>query len=328
MNDGQRRRFCRAAWRGLTAGAVTAGLVPLAGCQGQAVEPLRIGAHVFPGYEFLFLARSQGTLPPNRVRLVESPSASASIRALGTGAIDGACLTLDEVMTARDRGIALTVVAVLDVSVGADAVLAHPGVGGLPGLRGRTLGVEESAVGAIMLDALMMRAGLRMSDVKVRSVRFDAHLAEFMAGRLDAVVTFEPVRSQLMMAGAELVYSSADIPGRIIDVIALRSAVLEDRTEEVRALVDGHFLALDAYRRSPQLHQATMADRLHVDPGKMDDVYKGLELPDRARNRTWFANDAAQLSASATELGIVMRRAGLLGGQPRPASRLFDGRFL
>jgi NitT/TauT family transport system substrate-binding protein len=328
MIDGQRRRFCRAAWRGLAAGAVTAGLVPLGGCQGQAAEPLRIGAQVFPGYEFLFLARSLGSLPPERVRLVDSPSATASIRALGTGAIDGACLTLDEVMTARDRGIALTVVAVLDVSMGADAVLAHPDVGGLPGLRGRTLGVEQSAVGAIMLDALLMRAGLRVGDVEVRHVSSDAHLAEFMARHLDAVVTFDPVRSQLMMAGADLVYSSADIPGRIIDVIALRSVVLDERAAEVRALVDGHFGALEAYRRSPRAHHATMADRLHVDPEKVDDVYKGLELPDRARNRAWFANDAAHLSASATELAVVMRRAGLLGGQPRPAISLFDGRFL
>jgi NitT/TauT family transport system substrate-binding protein len=104
--------------------------------------------------------------------------------------------------------------------------------------------------------------------------------------------------------------------------------VLDERAAEVRGLVDGHFGALEAYRRSPRAHHATMADRLHVDPEKVDDVYKGLELPDRARNRAWFANDAAHLSASATELAVVMRRAGLLGGQPRPAISLFDGRFL
>ena len=50
----------------------------LAACTGESGRPLRIGAQVFPGYEFLFLARREGwTAPeaPNRPAAVEQADA-------------------------------------------------------------------------------------------------------------------------------------------------------------------------------------------------------------------------------------------------------------
>lgn len=299
-----------------------------AGCDTHEAEPLRIGAQVFPGYEFLYLARATGQLQPKRIRMVEAPSASASLRALGTGAIDGACLTLDEVLSARERGIELTVLAVLDVSMGADVVLAHPDVGGLPGLRGRTLGVEQTAVGALMLDAVLQRAGLALRDVKIRHVGFDAHEAEFKARRIDAVVSYEPVKSRLVQAGAQVVYSSADIPGRILDVLAVRPSLLDSRPQDLQHLLDAHFSALDGYRAEPARYRPLLAERLHLAPAEVDQAYAELDLPDRPRNRTWFAGDRTYLTQAAAELSQVMLSAGLLTSRLEQPTSLFDGRFL
>ncbi|WP_089415559.1 type 2 periplasmic-binding domain-containing protein [Vitreoscilla filiformis] len=115
--------------------------------------PLRIGAHPWPGYELLYLARQRGQLDPQQVRLIEFPSASASLRALAVRSIEGAALTLDEVLLARSRGIDLTVVAVLNESRGADVVLVQPGLQAPGALHGKRIGVESSATGALMLDA-------------------------------------------------------------------------------------------------------------------------------------------------------------------------------
>lgn len=325
MKPCNRRRFCSA---GLRAGAALATSMVAAGCRPTPAEPLRIGAQVFPGYEFLYLARATGQLKSERVRMVETPSASASLRALGTGAIDGACLTLDEVLSARERGIELTVLAVLDVSMGADVVLAHANVGGLSGLRGRTLGVEQSAVGAVMLDALLQRAGLSLRDVTIRPVGFDAHEAEFKARRIDAVVSYEPVKSRLMQAGAQVVYSSADIPGRILDVLAVRPTLLDSRPQDLQHLLDAHFGALDGYRAEPARARPLLAARLHLGPNEVDQAYAELDLPDRERNRTWFAGEQTHLKKTAAALSQVMHSAGLLTRRSELPTSLFDGRFL
>jgi NitT/TauT family transport system substrate-binding protein len=309
--------------------ALAIGLLPaLAGCGIEPAEPLRIGAQVFPGYEFVFLARALGLLPQEQVRLIDTPTASASIRALATGALDGACLTLDEVLTARERGIPLTVVAVVDVSVGADAVLALPGIANPAALRGRRLAVEQTAVGAVMLDAVLKRAGLKVTDVTVRQVAMDNQEAEYLAGRVDAVITYEPVKSRLLRQGASAIYSSAEIAGRIVDVIAIRQELLKPRAEAVRALVQAHFRALDRYVAEPRQHAQSLGQRMHLNSEEVSTAYLGLDLPDLARNKTWFDNDAAYLSRQAAELEAVMRSAGLLESSRFIGTPLFDGRYL
>lgn len=299
----------------------------LAACEGEPGQPLRIGAQVFPGYEFLFLAQGLDALPRQRVRLVEMPSASASIRALGSGAMDGACLTLDEVISARSRGIALTAVAVLDVSLGADVLLARPGLHRLADLRGRTVGVEPTAVGAVMLHAALAEAGLQLSDVRVKIVEYEAHERAFLQGGLDAVITYEPVKSKLLQGGAGVLFSSARMPGRIMDVLAVREDLIGSRPLAVRAAVDGHFHGRDAFKTNADAHLPALAERLRLPPARVPAAYAELDLPDRARNRTLFATDAAELRQSAVALSDIMQKAGLLPTRPS-LDRLFDGRFL
>ena len=60
-------------------------------------------------------------------------------------------LTLDELLTARGNGIELCVIAVLDSSAGADALMARPGLEHLKALAGQRIGAEDSASGALML---------------------------------------------------------------------------------------------------------------------------------------------------------------------------------
>lgn len=322
----QRRRQLL-AWAGLRCMAALLPVAALPACSEEAGPPLRIGAQVFPGYEFLFLAQDLGTLPRDRVRLVEMPSASASLRALGSGAMEGACLTLDEVVAARERGILLTVVAVLDVSLGADALVARPGLVRLADLRGRRVGVERTAVGAVMLHAALAAAGLQLADVQVQTLDYDSHERAFLNHTVDAVVTYEPVKGRLLRAGGQPLFSSANIPGRIMDVLAVREGLPQKRPLAVRAAVDAHFAGRAAFQQPGSPQRAQVAARLRLAPDAVASAFAELELPDRMRNRVLFDGDAAELQRLTRELTQAMRQADLLHAQP-PTDRLFDGRFL
>lgn len=302
-------------------------LAGLAACTGETGPALRIGAQVFPGYEFLFLAQELGTLPRAQVRLVEMPSASASIRALGSGTMEGACLTLDEVVAARERGIPLTAVAVLDLSLGADALIARPGLTTLPDLRGRRVAVERTAVGAVMLQAALAAAGLQLADVRVQPLDYDRHERAFLEPGVDAVVTYEPVKGQLVRAGGQVLFSSARIPGRIMDVLAVREDLLAQRPLAVRAAVQGHFSGREAYLGHRADYVGRLAARMHVDAAAVANAFAELELPDLARNQALFGNQAQELRRAARELMDLMQQAGLLQGGAG-SDPLFDGRFL
>jgi len=297
----------------------------LAGCEPAPRLPLRIGAHPWPGYELMQLARQRGHLDAAPVRLLEMPSASASLRALAAGAIDGAGLTLDEVLGARALGLPLQVVAVLDVSQGADALLARPDLDTLAALRGRRIGVEQSATGAVMLDAALARGGLTPADVRLVPMSADEHARAFLGGQVDALVTFEPVRARLLLQGARQLFSSAEVPGLIVDVLALGHAALAPHGDAVRQLVAGIFRARGDWLADPAACAPLLAPRLNLAAADVATAFARLDLPDLAANHRWLDGPAPALHETAARLAGVMRRAKLLA--PAEATADDDARL-
>ncbi|MEY4751860.1 MAG: hypothetical protein RIQ60_4074 [Pseudomonadota bacterium] len=303
------------------------GLLPWIGACSVHRQALRVGAQSFPGYETLYLARALGRFADNEIRLLETPSATASLRALAAGVMDGAALTLDEVLTAVDQGQALVVVSVIDESSGADAVLVKPHVAGLNGLRGRVLAVENSATGAVMLDAALAAGGLSVSDVTIRHASIDVHEQLYKSREVDAVVTYEPVRSRLLARGAREVFDSSKVPGRIIDVLAMRRAVIDTHRDAVRQLVHGQLEACARWLHDSTPYRNAVATRLQVQPDELPQVFRGLNLQDREANHRWLGAGGHKLHESARALSAVMLRAGLLR-RDVGLERLLDGRFI
>ncbi|QSA96584.1 ABC transporter substrate-binding protein [Methylococcus sp. EFPC2] len=301
------RRRALAALSALTLGGW------LQGCTSH--DPLRVAGHVWPGYELLFLARMLGWLENRPVRLVETLTATDSMHALQAGLVDGAALTLDEVLRVRAGGLAISVVAVLDISAGADVVLARPGIAALRDLSGLRIGVESSAAGALMLTAALEAGGLSPRDVQVSSQPVARHESVWESGQVDALVSYAPTSVRLEKTGAVRLYDSRSVPGLILDVLALTPRALQDKAEDVRTLVEAHFRALDYFRRSPQDAVRRMAPRLGVPAHDVYSVYKGLSLPDRSENLEWLGGNSPSLIQSASALSTLMVGSGLLSAE-------------
>lgn len=116
----------------------------LAACTQERALPLRIGANNWPGYGPLFLATETGLLSHHDAELVDLPSATEVMYGLKHGLLDGAALTLDESLTLLAEGTPVEVVAVLDVSDGADAIVAHAGLAQQHGRQDRRHGHRAS----------------------------------------------------------------------------------------------------------------------------------------------------------------------------------------
>lgn len=301
-------------------------LAGLPACAGR--EPLlRIAGHDWLGYQPLFLARELGYLDEDRVRLVEMPSASYSLQALSAGNVEGAALTLDEVLSARSDGLDLKAVLVFDVSAGADALIARPGIAALRDLAGKRVGVESTAVGALMLSEVLRAAGLAPSSIRQESLTADQHYNAFTSGRVDAVVTFEPMASRLQQEGARRLFDSKAIPGRIVDVLALRGEAMEASPRALSGLLAGYFRALGFLRQRPEEAARRMAARLELPPDAVRTSLEGLQWPDLAANHQWLAGQPSPLDQSASILERVMRSAHLLARPAGPAG-LSEARFL
>ena len=248
--------------------------------------PVRVGANVWPGYEPLYLARSLGFFSPDDIRLVEFPSASEVIRAFRNGQLDAAALTLDEALVLRQSSIPIKIILVMDVSDGGDVILAKPEIKDFSGLKGKRVAVESTALGAYVLSRALEIHGMALSGVQVVRMDVDTHERAYMDGRVDAVITFEPVRTRLLNKGAREIFSSKQLPGEIVDVLVIKDSPDSLPQEKLRALIRGWFAAVDRIRTHPEESARTMARRLGIGEKEVLASYQGIRLASKEQNRS------------------------------------------
>ncbi|MDQ6992898.1 MAG: ABC transporter substrate-binding protein [Mariprofundus sp.] len=288
-------------------------LLFLPACHNQTVEPmLRVGTNQWPGYELFYLAKHLGKYNAREVRLVELPSATEVMQLLRSGRIDAAALTLDEVLSAVEQGVDIKIVLGVDFSNGADVLLTKPEISSINDLKGKKVAVEATAVGAILLNGALDSSNLKLSDLQIIPTTVNHHYHTFTSGKVDAVVTFEPVRTKLLSVGAHQLFSSKDIPKQIVDVLVIRRDAMRSSPRAVQQLIDGYFSALSYLEKNPDDAVQLMAPRLGVSPKAMLVSYDTLEMLDRDDNNKLFAAESAEFKSLTERIGYIMTKHQLL----------------
>jgi NitT/TauT family transport system substrate-binding protein len=291
--------------------------VCLVGCMQEPAKPLHIATNVWPGYEPLYLARSLGYLSETSVRLHEMSNSSDVIKAFRNREIDVAALTLDETLLLLQDGIDARIFLVMDISNGADVVMARPGIGDIKGLKGKRVGVESFATGAYMLSRALDKGGLDLRDILVVPVSLEAHEEAYLSGKVDAVVTFEPVRTRLLAKGAHIIFDSGKIPNEIFDVLVVRSDTCSSNSKELHHLEDGWYKALAYLKANPTDAWRRMAKLEGVSETQFQDSLKGLIIPDKSENQRLLSG---AILPPARRLADVLLQAKLLQKPVDPAT--------
>lgn len=287
----------------------------LAGC--QARTPLGVVAHPWIGYETLFLAQQLGWWPdPAWATLKRTPDAAASEAALRAGTAQAAALTLDELLRLRDEGLPLVVVLVFAVSAGADVVFSRHPLPQLADMRGARIGLEQGALGELMLAALLTAAGLQRADVQTVPLAPSEQSAAWQAQRVDMLITYEPTASRLRKLGAHTVFDSRDMPNTIFDVLAVTPAALTTHPSALTRVVAAHFKALTHMRQHPQDVIHRIAALQQVTAQDVHSALRGVELPALDGNRLLLSGPSPRMVEAAQTLGTLMHRHGLLKQVP------------
>ena len=302
-------------------------IIAIAGCTKEPHMPFRIATNPWTGYEPLYLAREMGYFNKTSIKLVEYTSASESMRSFRNGTIDAVALTLDETLQLLATSPDITVVLIIDISHGGDAILARPEIKSIKDLKNKRVGFESTALGAYMLTRALQIAGMKSSDVKTVSIELAEHESSFRNGRVDAVVTFEPIKTRLLAAGARQIFDSSQIPGEVMDVLVVRSAFAKKNPELVREIVESWFKAIEYLRNNQRPAVEVLAKRQKISSEQYLASQRGLRYPDIIENRLMLTGDSPTLLPAAQRLSAFMLKNRLIALAPdiRP---ILNGSYL
>lgn len=318
-------------------GAVLAVVLAWAGpAVAQAIPTLpeaggfRMGIQPWLGYGLWHVAAAKGLFQAKGipdVKLVTFTEDREIKAALAGGRIDGAGVSTHTALMLAAAGTPIRIVALLDVSMAADAIIAGPGVETVADLRGREVAYEEGSTSHMLLSYALARNGMTLADItSVTMPALDA-AAAVTVDRTPAAVSYEPYLSlaRLVDPRVRLLYTAAEDPGLISDVLVVREDVLEKKPGQIVALLRAWQAAHDDYEKDVAGGRAIIAKAVRATPEQLSTAFDGVtfySLPD----------NKAQLTGAFAEhvIGDVKKAAqaaGLLQGDV-DAAGLIDPRFV
>jgi NitT/TauT family transport system substrate-binding protein len=268
-----------------------------------SADPLRIGVSLYPGWWTFYLADAKGFFEQAgvAVELVRyDDEYVASTEAFAIKELDGVVETIGDAVIHAASGVPARVVLVTDYSAGADGVITNQPLASPSDLRGQRLGVGVGTFGHLFVLTVLQDHGLTESDVTFVNVDAENVPTAVADGQIDGGHVWEPYLGKAVADGAQLLFSSADTPGLIADLLVFHSRVLEERPEDVRRVLQAWQMALDFWQSSPDEANAILAEITGTPEDEIDQARAGVNYFTLSDNVAVFTPSGSPTSIHAS----------------------------
>lgn len=237
-----RRSFLRSTSFSATAALVTASCGRQSSITSGASQSrtLQIGMNLWAGFMPWKVAQEKGFFKANNLdaKVTWFPVLSDQLTAFNAGKLDVAGMTVSDFLIGLAGGLKTKILAITDISLGADAILVAPSINSIKDLSGKRASVEIGTVGHMLFLKALEQGGVPANQVKIVNQAADAAIAALIAGKTDSAYSYEPFVSQAVESGkGKVIFSSKDIPGIIPDPLVIHERVLNEQPEAVQALI-------------------------------------------------------------------------------------------
>lgn len=236
------------------------------GLMAKASADITLGLSDWPGWVAWYVAQHNGYLTKYgaHVRLVWFPSYMTSVEALSAGRIDANCQALIDSIAPITKKVPLKVILVTDNSAGNDALMVSNKIHGFAGLKGKSIAVEMNSIEEYLDVTALQAHHMSASDVHFVNMSTGNAAAALITGRVAAAGVWNPwiQRIEARKAGHAL-FTSAQAPGLIPDVVVARTSVLAAHRKDFVALAKAWFATVRFIKAHPRKAAAIMAP--HVD---------------------------------------------------------------
>ncbi|TMV67029.1 lipid kinase, partial [Thioclava sp. BHET1] len=232
------------------------------------------------------------------------------------GAYDAVTLTnMDALSIPCAGGVDTTAVILGDFSNGNDAVILKNGKT-LADLKGRKVNLVEYSVSDYLLARALEKAGMKPTDVTEVNTSDADMVAAYQTPAVNAVVTWNPMVSEIAaMPDATEVFTSAQIPGEIIDMMAAHTAVLKDNPDFGKALVGIWYdttKLMEAQTKDGAAARAAMGSASGTDQKGFESQLAATELFADPAKAVAFT-DSPDLKTTMNRVRTFLFAKGLLG---------------
>ncbi|MEB3309708.1 MAG: ABC transporter substrate-binding protein [Snowella sp.] len=306
---------------------------PNANISALNTPPIVIGYSNWAGWWPWAIAEEEGLFAKNgvNVQMKWFDGYLESLQALAAGQLDGNSQTLnDTIAFAGDAINGEVAVLVNDNSAGNDKIIVAEEINTVQDLKGKKVAVEEGVVDDFLLSLVLEKNQMSRKDVQIVPMETGAAAAAFAAGKVDAVGAFPPFWSTaLKRKGSKEIASSKDFPGAIPDLLVVSEKLIQEKPEQVQALVKTWFDIRDFMEKNPQKADEIMAKRAGVSAEEMQLYKEGTLFFTLEDNLEAFSpgNTMKNMPFAAQKMADFMKGIGFIKQVP-DLNKILDAQFV
>jgi len=306
--------------------------IALGSDQGKLGRPLKVAINQWPGFSPGLVANNGLAANKNSdnwrnnnllVEYVVMDDPIAMTKAYASGDIDVIWSTIDSAATQlgglKKGGASTKVFMQVDWSRGGDAIVAKRGINSIEDLKGKTVALITQSPSEFLLQYGLRNSSLDETDQKAILSRMvgndtpDQVVAAFAAGKVDAIVTWEPNISQVLSSveGSHVILSTETVANAVGDVFMARSEFIQQHPDVIKAFAVGWFDGAKKVNRDTQgavdLVMASLPMFKSLGRSKTLDTFAKVKITDMADNTKTFGLNGQpplydKIFADATEM--------------------------
>jgi NitT/TauT family transport system substrate-binding protein len=298
-------------------------------CQTKA-EPLRIGYSDWPGWVSWEIAIENGWFEEAGLEVeFEWFDYVASMDAFAAGQLDAVGMTNGDTLVTGSSGAKGVMVLLHDYSNGNDMIVAAPGIQSVADLKGKKIGVEIGFVSHLLLLNALEGVGLSEADVELVNVPTNETPQVLASRDVDAIVAWQPSSSLALQSlpGATAIYTSADEPGLIYDLLVVSPYSLAQNQPEWRKVVDIWYRIVE-YMNNPDTRAEAieiMAARVGLSAEEYEPFLAGTRILNREEASKYFIDKPGFDSLyGSTRISDAFNVKYQAYKEPQPIERYID----
>jgi NitT/TauT family transport system substrate-binding protein len=238
---------------------------------------LKIAYSDWPGWVAWDIAEQKGWFKEEGVNVeLKWFEYSPSMDAFSAGKVDAVAMTNGDALVTGSSGAPSVAILINDFSNGNDMIVAKAGIKSVADLKGKKIGVEVGLVDHLLLLKALESVKLSEKDVKIVPMKTDQAAQTLKSGAVDAVAAWQPNSGTALkeVPGSSAVFTSANAPGLIYDVLAVNPKSLTEHKAEWAKVVKVWF-KVASYVKDPK-NMDDSAKIMSARVGLAADDYKKL----------------------------------------------------
>ncbi|GAA5131595.1 ABC transporter substrate-binding protein [Luteolibacter yonseiensis] len=205
-----------------------------------------------------------------------------SMDAYVSGKVDAVCMTNGDALVTGATGKPSVGIIINDFSNGNDMIVAAPGINSIKELKGKKVGIEEGFVSHLLLLTGLEKNGLKSDDVTIVNTPTNETPQVLASKAVDAIGAWQPNSGQALKAlpGSKPVFTSADAPGIIYDLLYVSPESLEKNKDDWAKVVKVWYRIAAYMKAEENLDDVLkiLSARVKISPEEYEPFLKGTYI--------------------------------------------------